>query len=451
MSWLLLAVGLLTLALGINVLFPTRSIVGFGISFVAEWLVAELAHWTTLVLGAAVVVLVVTGGLDAWPGWVGLVAAVCGAVLLVVEMVLAARSRPAVAEALVDAGLEPPAPDRGRWRRLLVPFWLADRRVERIADLRYAPGFGRRHLCDVYRARDGHAAGTADEDGGAPVLLQIHGGGWMIGNKRQQGRPLMNRMAVDGWVCVAMNYRLAPRAKMPAQIVDVKLALAWIRECIAEYGGDPGRVVVTGGSAGGHLAAFAALTMNDPRYQPGFEDADTSVLAAVPLYPPTDLIPLFTFRGRRASRFADRTATLVFGARPSLDPGRFRDWSPIELVTTGLVPFLVIQGGADNLVPATQTRAFVDRLRTIPGQRVVYLELPGAPHAFEVFHSVRAEAAVGAVRQFCAGVVAGLAVTDADSRDAARLAEDEATAADGLADPIGETSPVATPTSDGRA
>jgi acetyl esterase/lipase len=420
MSWVLLAVGLLTLALGVNVLLPTRSFAGLVVSFLAEWLVAELAHWTVLVLGAAVVVCSLTGGLDAWPGWVGLAAAVVGAVLIGIEMVLAARSKPAVAQALADAGLTPPEPEPGRWRRMLLPFLLSDRRVVRIADVRYAPDTGRRHLLDVYRARAGAttapAAGAPDARG-APVLLQIHGGGWIVGNKRQQGRPLMNRMAAAGWVCVAMNYRLAPRAKFPAQLVDVKLALAWIREHIAEYGGDPTRVIVTGGSAGGHLAALAALTMNDPRYQPDFESTDTSVLAAVPLYPPTDLVPLLTFRGRRATRWAARTAALVFGESPTVDPARFRDWSPIELVTPGLVPFFVIQGTADNLVPVEQTRAFVDKLRALPGQRVVYLELPGAPHAFDVFHSVRAEAAVGAIQEFCDGVIAGVPVTDADSRD----------------------------------
>ena len=409
MSWLLFAVGLAALALGVNVLFPSRSLLGLGISFFAEWLVAELAHWTILVLAGGVVALVALGGLDQWPGWVGLVAAAIGAALMVTEMVLASRSGPAVAAALADAGLEPPTPVRGRWLRLLFPFWLHDRRIERVKNLRYAEGAGRRHLCDVYRPRGGPVAG-------APVLLQIHGGGWLIGNKQQQGRPLMNRMAEHGWVCVAINYRLAPKAKMPAQIIDVKLALAWIRAHIAEYGGDPGRVIVTGGSAGGHLAAMAALTMNDPQYQPDFETADTSVIAAVPLYPPTDLLPLFTFRGKRANRVADRTAALVFGAAISSDPDRYRGWSPISLVTPGAVPFLVIQGSADNLVPVAQTRAFVDVLRSIPGQRVVYLELPGAPHAFEVFHSVRAEAAVGAVAQFCDSVVAGLPVADADSR-----------------------------------
>ena len=182
-------------------------------------------------------------------------------------------------------------------------------------------------------------------------------------------------------------------AKMPDAIIDVKLALAWIREHIAEYGGDPNRIVVSGGSAGGHLAAMAALTVNEPEYQPGFESADTSVLACVPLYPPTDLLALFDDGGPWTRRMIARTTPWVFGVAPAVDPERYRHWSPVTLVRPGLVPFLVVQGTGDNLVPYRQTRAFVDRLRAQPGQEVVYVELPGAPHAFEVFHSLRAEAA----------------------------------------------------------
>jgi len=87
----------------------------------------------------------------------------------------------------------------------------------------------------------------------------------------------MSHLAELGWVCVAINYRLSPRSTWPDQIVDVKRALAWTKEHIAEYGGDPDWVAITGGSAGGHLSSLAALTPNDPQFQPGFEDADTSV------------------------------------------------------------------------------------------------------------------------------------------------------------------------------
>ena len=110
------------------------------------------------------------------------------------------------------------------------------------------------------------------------------GGAWITGNKQAQAYPLMSHLAERGWVCVAMSYRLSPRATWPDAIVDVKRALAWVKEHIAEYGGDPDFVAITGGSAGGHLSSLAALTPNDPAFQPGFEDVETSVRAAVPFY-----------------------------------------------------------------------------------------------------------------------------------------------------------------------
>jgi acetyl esterase/lipase len=354
------------------------------------------------VLGATVAVLAALGGLDHAVGWIGLVAALIGFVLLAIELWLGWRSGPTVTRALDAAGLGAPDPFRGRALRLLFPIYFGDRRVRRIADVRYADGAGRRHLADVYIPRIGVE--------NAPVLLQIHGGAWLVGNKRQQGRPLMNRMAAAGWVCVAINYRLAPRDKMPAAIFDVKLALAWIRDHIGEYGGDPDRIIVSGGSAGGHLAVMAALTINDPEYQPGFESTDTSVLACVPLYPPTDLLAIFDFGSRWTRRMTERTTPWVFGVSPTADPARYRHWSPITLVRPGLVPFLVVQGTGDNLVPCEQTRAFVERLRAQPDQQVLYLELPGAPHAFEVFHSLRAEAAASAVHRFCSAIIADAAI-----------------------------------------
>ena len=99
-----------------------------------------------------------------------------------------------------------------------------------------------------------------------------------------QAYPLLSHLADHGWICVSIDYRVSPRNTWPDHIVDVKRALAWIKEHIAEYGGDPDFVAISGGSAGGHLAALAALTPNDPQFQPGFEDADTSVVAAVPIY-----------------------------------------------------------------------------------------------------------------------------------------------------------------------
>jgi len=134
---------------------------------------------------------------------------------------------------------------------------------------------GKRNLLDIYHPHE-------PREGGFPVLLQVHGGAWMIGEKEQQAKPLMYHLAERGWLCVAINYRLSPRAAFPAHIIDVKKAIAWIREHIAEYGGNPDFIAITGGSAGGHLSSLAALTPNRPEWQPGFEDVDTPLQSAVP-------------------------------------------------------------------------------------------------------------------------------------------------------------------------
>ena len=101
------------------------------------------------------------------------------------------------------------------------------------------------------------------------MLVYIHGGAWVIGDKREQGIPMMHELVQRGWVCVAINYRLSPRATWPDHIVDCKRAVAWVRGHIAEYGGDPGFIAVSGGSAGGHLSSLLALTPDEPEWQPG--------------------------------------------------------------------------------------------------------------------------------------------------------------------------------------
>ena len=128
---------------------------------------------------------------------------------------------------------------------------------------------GKRNLLDIYQPQE-------PREGGFPVLLQVHGGAWMIGEKEQQAKPLMYHMAQRGWLCVAINYRLSPQAAFPAHIIDVKKAIAWIRDNIADYGGNPDFIAITGGSAGGHLSSLAALTPNRAEWQPGFEDVDTT-------------------------------------------------------------------------------------------------------------------------------------------------------------------------------
>ncbi len=233
---------------------------------------------------------------------------------------------------------------------------------------------------------------------GAPVLLQIHGGAWIIGNKRQQALPLMHHLAARNWVCVAANYRLSPRTTFPDHLVDVKLALCWIHEHINSYGGDPGFIAITGGSAGGHLAALAALTANDPEYQPGFEGAETSVVCVrVLLRGVRPHEPVRRARCRRDERL-DRAP------RPQEATDRrsdgVRESVTFERAHAGAPPFMIVQGTSDSLVPTPEARAFAERLRSVSRSPTVYLELPGAQHAFEVFNTVRADRVVQGVHAF---------------------------------------------------
>ena len=262
--------------------------------------------------------------------------------------------------------------------------------VHRHHDVRYSPA-GKRGLLDVY-----YPEGDVS---GAPVLLQVHGGAWTMGEKEHQGVPLMVHMAQQGWVCVALNYRLAPRDPWPAQIIDVKRALAWIRDEIATYGGDPSYVAITGGSAGGHLAALAALTPERTEWQPGFEDADTSVVACVPHYGVYDMAG--ASQARNSDRLRDEfLADRVFQRDAAAHREDFEAASPLLQVGPDAPDFFVLHGGRDSLVDPAMAHAFVARLREESSRAVVYAELPGAQHAFDVLPSVRSAHAVHGIERF---------------------------------------------------
>ncbi|GAA3519809.1 alpha/beta hydrolase [Nocardioides daeguensis] len=390
-----------TAALTANAIRPLPGFRAGIPAFFAGWLTGELAPHV-LGLTVADAAAHATGSRRDWRGLA--LAGLSGAGLAY----LVRQSRQAVTEAedALTEGLgvdyveqldakPTPAELATPWRQIANPF--AFRRAARRAgvevhrDIPFAP-YGRRGLLDVYTSEVTPAAG-------APVLLQVHGGGWTIGNKDQQGLPLMQHMAAKGWVCVAINYRLAPRDPWPAQIVDVKAAIAWIKDNIAAYGGDPSYVAITGGSAGGHLAALAAVTPNAPEFQPGFEAADTSVQAAVPYYGVYDVAGASGLRTAELMR--DKfLAPVVFKKSPVADRDVFEEASPLLRVTADAPDFFVIHGSRDTLVDPGQARAFVAALRATSKRTVTYAELPGAQHAFDIFPSIRSQHLVRATDRF---------------------------------------------------
>jgi acetyl esterase/lipase len=324
-----------------------------------------LLGWTLLAVGQGDV-----GTPGAW-GVVGL--AVLTAVGLVVIAWRGLLAAPAVEQALAEglgpgwqavAGAEP----IGRLsvcrlaRILLRPLFPRRRDVERVANLSYGDA-GRRNLLDIYR--------NPSRPAGGPVLIHLHGGGYRQGRKNTQSLPLLYRLASQGWVCVSANYRLRPSAQHPDHLVDLKKVIAWVRDHGPEFGADPAMLFVSGSSAGGHMAALAALTQNDPAFQPGFEDADTSVTAAVCL-------------------------NGYFGTYD----GRDSNSSPLARIRADAPPFFIAHGDQDTLVPVENVRLFTDTLRATSTSPVVYAELPGAQHAFDLFHSFRFETVVDAVEVF---------------------------------------------------
>lgn len=258
----------------------------------------------------------------------------------------------------------------------------------------YGP-YGGANLADIWRRDD------LPRDGRAPVLLQVPGGAWAIGMRRPQAYPLLSHLAERGWVCVSMAYRVSPRNTWPDHIVDVKRALAWIREHIAEYGGDPDFVAITGGSAGGHLTALAALTPNDPQYQPGFEDADTSVVAAVPIYGRYDW---FGKVGTGRREFIAFLQKFVVKQRFREHRQVYLDASPVTRLRADAPPFFVLHGVDDSIIPVPEAREFVDGLREVSTSTVAYSEIPYAQHAFDFFGSTRGHNTAIAVERFLSWV-----------------------------------------------
>ncbi|BBZ44644.1 esterase [Mycobacterium parmense] len=294
--------------------------------------------------------------------------------------------------------LDLPAAFTRRGRRLLpLANTVARRRyVDKTNVVSYGP-HGRANLADVWRRRD------LPRDGKAPVLLQVPGGAWIIGMRRPQAYPLMSHLAARGWVCVSIAYRVSPRHTWPDHIVDVKRALAWVKENIADYGGDPDFVAITGGSAGGHLCALAALTPNDPQFQPGFEDADTSVVAAVPVYGRYDW---FSTEGEGRREFIGLLEKFVVKRKFASHRRVYVDASPIRQLRADAPPFFILHGSDDSLIPVGEAQDFVEEMRAVSKSPVAYAELPNAQHAFDIFSSPRAHRSAEAVARFLSWVYA---------------------------------------------
>ncbi|MGE2722498.1 alpha/beta fold hydrolase [Mycolicibacterium celeriflavum] len=284
-----------------------------------------------------------------------------------------------------DLGIEWPAPESAP------PLWKLreHRRSMYRTSVRYGPRPSQ--LLDVWRPKELPAEP-------APVMIFVPGGAWVHGSRILQGYALMSHLAEQGWVCLSIDYRVAPHHRWPAHIHDVKTAIAWARANVDKFGGDRDFVAIAGTSAGGHLAALAGLTANDPELQAELpEGSDTSVDAVVGIYGRYDWEDKSTVE---RVRFVDFLERVVVGRKLAERPDVYRKASPIAQVHPDAPPFLVVHGTGDSVIPVAQARSFVERLRAASRSVVSYIELPGAGHAFDMTDGARTGSAATAIGLF---------------------------------------------------
>ncbi len=284
-----------------------------------------------------------------------------------------------------DLEIEWPAPER------TPPVWkaLEHRKYLHRGGVRY--GEHPAQVLDVWRRK--HLPAEP-----APVLVFLPGGAWVHGSRMLQGYALMAHLAAQGWVCLSIDYRVAPHHRWPTHIHDVKEAIAWARANVDRFGGDRDFIAVAGTSAGGHLAALAGLSGDDPEFAEHLpEGSDTTVDAVVGIYGRYDWEDRST---AERARFVDFLEKVVVKKRQHRHSEVFRKASPIARVHPGAPPFLLVHGSADTVIPVEQARSFVERLRSVSRSVVSYVELPGAGHGFDMIDGARTGSMATAIGLF---------------------------------------------------
>ncbi len=253
------------------------------------------------------------------------------------------------------------------------------------------PDTERELLCDIWRPANGDVSGL--------TFVYFHGSGWWIGDKDFGTRPFFRHLAAQGHTVMDVAYRLCPEVDIYGMIGDVKRAIAWMKANASRYGMDPEKIVLGGGSAGGHLALLAAYAPQHPELTPeDVKNADLSVSGVISYYGPMDILATYQFTNQQKysdwplvpiapdtpKRMGDagRIDTLL-GGHPEELPDMYELASPITHVHPGCPPTLLIQGNQDIVVPLDATCDLFTKLveSGVPAINVVF---PWTAHGFDL-------------------------------------------------------------------
>jgi acetyl esterase/lipase len=338
---------------------------------------------------------------------------------------------------VLGAGWENRIPPERR-ARMVGRFWRGrlprdpEPRVRQDVAFASIPGTDRVLVCDVWHP-------PADVPASGVCLVYLYGSGYYTLDKDVGTRALFRHLTAQGHVVVDVAYRLFPETDVPGMVADAKRAVAWVTAQAAELGIDPAKIVLAGGSSGGHLSLLAAYAHDDPILTPPeLADSDPRVCAVVSLYGQVDLAALYEHTGQRKTCGPDdpqpdweaptpRWALRLFGAdagrlklqfltaggrcdwlmggTPSEVPERYAQVSAVNHVRPGCPPTLLIHGLHDQMAPVAAVRVLRERLDDA-GVPVAAVYLPHTDHAFDIgtTWSPAARVAVHILERFLAGL-----------------------------------------------
>jgi len=217
--------------------------------------------------------------------------------------------------------------------------------------------------------------------GKIPAIINIHGGGWVFGDKNPNEAITY---AKNGFVGISIQYRLSTVAKFPAAVQDCKAAVRWTRANAKKYGIDPDRIGVMGESAGGHLVALLGTSGGDP-YLEGkgpYSEYSSRVQAVADNFGPVDFMTSKDMPGPMEPNEKSGPITRWLGKPAQEVPELAKKANPITYIDPGDPPVLIMHGEKDALVPILQSELFYDAL-TKAGVKAKLVRVKNAGHGFE--------------------------------------------------------------------